>query len=45
MLQSAIFAMEHNFRATLADFGLLKFGADNLPFLGNFGANWNLEHP
>ena len=33
----AIFAMERNFRATLA-----QFVADNLPFLGNFVAKWNL---
>ena len=39
----ATFAMERNFRATLADFGL--FCANNLPFWGNLGANWTSEHP
>jgi len=39
----ATFAMERNFRATLADFGL--FCANDLPFWENLGANWTSEHP
>ena len=46
MLWSTTFAQLSPIRATLQFWQILGcFGADNLPFWGNLGANWNLEHP